>query len=119
MRYVLLRGAMAEAEQKNMDMPEEEHKKRNLEWLERTGQIFASDNFMEHEDQHWDLTYIPGFNAVMVRHIMQNAGVRTKEQLYEKYREMGQNYVGMRDWLERHTDDSSRVLERSALLRQF
>jgi hypothetical protein len=55
----------------------------------------------------------------MVRHIMQNAGVRTKEQLYEKYREMGQNYVGMRDWLERHTDDSSRVLERSALLRQF
>jgi hypothetical protein len=52
-----IHGAMAEAEQKNMDMPEEEHKRRNLEWLERTGQIFASDNFMEHEDQHWDLTY--------------------------------------------------------------
>ena len=66
------------------------------------------ESFAEKKD--WELYYTSltnmyGCNDKMVERFY-SIGIRTPWQLYNKYREMGHHYAGMRDWLSAHIPEA-------------
>ena len=66
------------------------------------------ESFAEKKDWELYYTYLTnmyGCNDKMVERFY-SIGIRTPWQLYNKYREMGHHYAGMRDWLSAHIPEA-------------